>query len=385
MLIATGITVLLVAAVLMPVPARADTSYIPAPATAPPTNSTIPSSDARLTVTTSIKYYPRGPDFDAYIPTAKSTPRPVLIMVHGGGWAGGDQSELAPWAKQAAVEQGWAVFTVDYRLDSTDPVAWADELHDVQAAIRYISIWAERWNVDPDRIMLLGDSAGANLVALISSVGTADPVKGSAVGGGRNLAVPIVAVAEWSPPTNLAELVPEGAASPTSCGSDPECDFAWNSSAVANYIGCEPSVCPLAYLQASPISWVRKRTAPSFVANGTQELIPLSQVQDYVNALNADQVTNHFVILDTALHAYQYGDTIWPTTVSFLSAQLTARAAGTSPASAHPHSAAGATASATVTTASMIGAGIIVALGMLAVVVVRRRRRSQKRRRSSQR
>jgi acetyl esterase/lipase len=294
----------------------------PTVTTAPPTNSTIPPSDARMSVTTDITYYPGGPDLDAYLPTRDTGPRPALIMIHGGGWAAGDQSELAPWARKAAVEQGWAAFTVDYRLDPTDPVAWADELHDVQAAIRFIVADAARWNLDTDRIMMLGDSAGANLVALVSSVGTADPVKGRAVGTSRELSVPIVAVGLWSPPTDLAQLVPEHGAPPAACAGAPTCDFAWDTPAVARYIGCPLSTCPETYAQASPVSWVDRRTAPSYVANGTRELIPIGQVRAYVHELDANGVTNSFDVLDTSLHAVQLGDQVWPPTERFLSRQL---------------------------------------------------------------
>jgi acetyl esterase/lipase len=306
----------------------------PTVTTAPPTNSTIPRSDARMTVTTDITYYPGGPDLDAYIPTRGTGPRPALIMVHGGGWAAGDQSELAPWARQAAVEQGWAAFTVDYRLDPTDPVAWADELHDVQAAIRFIATNASRWGVDTDRIMLLGDSAGGNLVALVSSVGTVDPVRGRAVGTAQDLSVPIVAVGLWSPPTDLAQLVPEHGAPPTACAGAPSCDFAWDTPAVTKYIGCTLADCPDTYAQASPLTWVDRGTAPSYVANGTRELIPLDQVRAYVNELDAKGVTNTFDVLDTTLHAVQLGDQVWPPTERFLNEQLQAvgpAAAGNGP------------------------------------------------------
>jgi acetyl esterase/lipase len=303
-------------------PASATTTHKTTPDTAAATNSTIPASDAQVQVTSGNEYYPRGPVFDAYVPTAPSTPRPALIMVHGGGWAGGDKAMLAKWAKRAAAEEGWDVFTVNYRLSGGDTIAWADELHDVQAAIRFINVYASRWNADPRKFMLLGDSAGANLVALVSSVGTTNPVKGSAVGGARDLAVGIVAVALWSPPTDLAQLVPIGGAPPVACTGNPACSFAWNSSAVVSYIGCEPADCPLSYVQASPISWVSPATVPSFVANGTDELIPIGQVQAYVDKLDANHVVNDFVILKTSLHSYQFGDVIWSDTASFLSTQL---------------------------------------------------------------
>ena len=207
----------------------AATAIDPATASSVPTTTEAPGSSS-LTITTGVRYYHQSPTFDVYRPTHTSGPLPALIMVHGGGWRGSDGSDLVPFAEKAALEQHWAVFCVNYRLDGTDPVAWADELHDVQAAIRAIVANADTWNIDPSGVLLLGDSAGGNLVALIASVGTAPPIKGVAAGGAVHLAVPIRAAAEWSPPTDLRQFVPNADSAPAACGGDLACDFAWSSS-----------------------------------------------------------------------------------------------------------------------------------------------------------
>jgi acetyl esterase/lipase len=225
----------------------------------------------------------------------------------------------------AAANKGWAAFTVNYRLDVNDTSAWADELHDVQSAIRYIvGSQAETYGIDPTQVTLLGDSAGANLVALISEYGTADPVLGDPVGHDPGLAVPIKAVALWSPPTDLAALVPKvPSRPPVGCGSNPACDFTWSGPAIVTYVGCYPSTCPEHYQQASPLGNVSVKSAPSYVTNSTEELVPLNQVQQYVDELDSAGVPNQFDVIDGSLHAAQLGPQVWPATEAFLARYVT--------------------------------------------------------------
>ncbi len=297
--------------------------------TSPPasaTNSTLPTSNSQMRVVSQVPYYPGGPTFDAYLPRDGRSAHPALIMVHGGGWEGGDMLEWAPFAVRAATEEHWATFAVNYRLDVNDRSAWPDELHDVQAAIRYIVGNAPTYGIDLANVLLIGDSAGANLAALISEVGTANPVSGTPVGADQSTDVAIRAVALWSPPVDLADLVGHAGKAPTECGSDQACDFIWTAPDIVDYVGCQPTACPQTYADASPITWVSDTTRPSYIANSADELIPIGQVQSYVSALQKAGVEVQFQELPGTLHAVEYGGEVWQPTVSFLSAHLTASA-----------------------------------------------------------
>jgi acetyl esterase len=291
--------------------------------TAPPQgwtpNSTIPTSTSTVTVTPGVPYYEDGPTLDVYAPNPPGTSRPAIVMVHSGGWSSGSSAEFAPWAMQAADQLGWVAFSMDYRLDGNDPTAFPDELHDVQAAIRWVAVNAERYGADPDKIVLLGGSAGGNLVTLVSSIGTANPLTGSAIGVDPSAEVKVRAVAAWSPPVDLAPLVPAGPGEPPpGCGDDQACEFVWDAPDVVDYLGCEPAACPDTYKNASPISWVSSSTAPTFIANSSDELVPLNQIQQYLAALRAAGVTTHFDGVPGSMHSTQYGDQVWDATVSFL-------------------------------------------------------------------
>ncbi|HET6553424.1 MAG TPA: alpha/beta hydrolase [Dyella sp.] len=94
---------------------------------------------------------------------------PIIVMVHGGAWMFGDkrnggvvQPKASHW--QAA---GYVFVSIDYRMvPQADPLQQAK---DVAAALAYVQRHAGEWGGDPSRVVLMGHSAGAHLVALLSS------------------------------------------------------------------------------------------------------------------------------------------------------------------------------------------------------------------------
>lgn len=302
--------------------------------------STTARTATEVSVVSDIPYYGNGPELDAYLPNPRpSSAVPAVIFVHGGGWAGGSRAEWSPWATKLVEEQGWAAFDVDYRLDDSDPLAWPDEFHDLQAAVRFVAANAGAFGIDPKRIALIGESAGGNLSALVSSLGTTNSLIGSPAGASSagqlvqevtvsgqaltfaatGLSVSVAATALWSAPTELAPLDPPAVGQPApGCGTNQACEFAWDSGEIANYFGCSASQCPQSYANASPITYVGAETSPTFVANAQVEVVPLIQATDYVAALTSAGVVNELMIVDGTLHAFQNADALWTPTISFL-------------------------------------------------------------------
>lgn len=108
--------------------------------------------------------------FDVYRPTAAaSAPRPVILMVHGGGWANGDKAMLNVVANKVArwVPKGWLLVSVNYRmLPDTPPL---EQARDVARALATAQQLAPQWGGDPTRFVLMGHSAGAHLVTLLDA------------------------------------------------------------------------------------------------------------------------------------------------------------------------------------------------------------------------
>jgi len=91
-------------------------------------------------------------------------PFPVVIIVHGGGWSGGDkQRDITP-LMQPLTSAGFTWFSINYRLAPKN--RWPACFEDVQTAIRWVKANAGRYKGDPQRIAILGHSAGGHLVCL---------------------------------------------------------------------------------------------------------------------------------------------------------------------------------------------------------------------------
>lgn len=120
---------------------------------------------------TAVRNVAYGPDpaqrFDLYLP-ANPANAPVVFYVHGGGWANGDKTnpglanKLAYW-----LPKGYAVISSNYRMV---PVAMPlEQAHDVARGVALAQRRAGEWKLDPRRVVLMGHSAGAHLVALLGA------------------------------------------------------------------------------------------------------------------------------------------------------------------------------------------------------------------------
>ncbi|MDH6594524.1 arylformamidase [Variovorax sp. TBS-050B] len=116
---------------------------------------------------------PYGPGerqrMDVYLP-ANPRGAPVLVMVHGGAWMFGDKTAAAVVAPKIAHwvrDQGFILVSVGYRL--VPQVDVLQQAQDVALAVATAQASARSWGGDPDRFVLMGHSAGAHLVALLSA------------------------------------------------------------------------------------------------------------------------------------------------------------------------------------------------------------------------
>ena len=113
---------------------------------------------------------------DFYMPAGPG-PFPVLVNVHGGYWRRGSRDTFQHWGPYLAV-RGYAGFTVSYRLTKPGKKTYPEVVHDIRAAVQFTRSRAKDCKVDPDRIALWGNSAGAHLAALVALAGDSALFKG---------------------------------------------------------------------------------------------------------------------------------------------------------------------------------------------------------------
>lgn len=91
---------------------------------------------------------------------------PAIILLHGGGWTGGEPEQMERFAP-AILRAGWAVINAGYRLAPAH--VWPDQRDDLHALLQDINQRADELGVDPERLAIMGYSAGAHL-ALVAGV-----------------------------------------------------------------------------------------------------------------------------------------------------------------------------------------------------------------------
>jgi acetyl esterase/lipase len=199
--------------------------------------------------------------------------RPIAFLVHGGGWQSGDkrQWERSGWARRLS-NRGWVVVNADYRL-ACDPAVpsglpaamcgypMRTSLGDVRLTLRFTAARARTWGGDPQRIVLFGVSAGAQLAMLAGS----DPIRPPGV----------LAVVAISPPADL-EWIAHDPALPV------------YRSAVRS-IGCDLATCPAGWRRASPMAQVKTAsTPPTWLFDAAADPItPIEPVRRYRDTLRA--------------------------------------------------------------------------------------------------
>lgn len=118
-----------------------------------------------------------GPDReekgDLYLPAqvAEGQRCPAVVIIHGGGWSGGDKGaarEINIGTNLAT--NGYVGFSINYVLAKGKPT-WPQNLHDCKTAVRWLRKNADRLHIDPDHIGVIGGSAGGHLAAMVVLTG----------------------------------------------------------------------------------------------------------------------------------------------------------------------------------------------------------------------
>lgn len=103
---------------------------------------------------------------DIYLPENLSGPYPVIVYIHGGAWILGGKRLGCMYSPLSFLQRGYAVVGANYRLSPLHK--WPAHIHDIKAVVRYLKAHADRYQLDRDRIVLWGDSAGGHLVELMA-------------------------------------------------------------------------------------------------------------------------------------------------------------------------------------------------------------------------
>lgn len=127
-----------------------------------------PSVSAEVKEIKDITYYSFGDrklHLDGYLHQSAGK-KPAVILIHGGGWKSGNKEMMMPLAQNIA-SQGYHCFAVEYRLSGE--AKYPAGIEDVLEAIRFLKSNGAQFNINPDKIAVLGTSSGGQMAALIGT------------------------------------------------------------------------------------------------------------------------------------------------------------------------------------------------------------------------
>ena len=205
----------------------------------------------------------------AYPVAAKGLP--AIVYVHGGRWTSGErvgrmQLYVEEWAKA-----GFFATTISYRLAGSSPAPAGYQ--DLLCAIRWLHTHAAKYNVDPDRIYLVGNSSGGHVVSLAATIGDGPYPR---VGGWKEARSDVRAVISIAAPYDLNTLSWGNLWTPLNAST--------------------PAELQQARRVASPLHQITTRTRPMLIIHSDDDQsVPMQQAVDMVAALAKAGVPHKFV------------------------------------------------------------------------------------------
>jgi acetyl esterase/lipase len=100
--------------------------------------------------------------------------RPAIVIIHGGGWVGGKRDAAREInIGTTCASRGYVCLSIDYMLHDpkSDKPCWPQNLYDCKTAVRWFRAHAQQYRIDPERIGVIGGSAGGHLAAMVGATG----------------------------------------------------------------------------------------------------------------------------------------------------------------------------------------------------------------------
>jgi len=206
---------------------------------------------------------------DIMLPSGRNTTKTkILVLIHGGGWIGGDKSDFDVILNRDNLENlkkefpEIAVFSFNYRLATSEANQYPSAEQDVKAAMDFIFKNANTYQVNSNATYILGGSAGAHLAALYTVKNPSPRIKGTIGISGAY---------------ELKSLYTDGNAEA--------------KQVLVAFLGGTPQNKEQNYFQASPLNFINNTTTKYLLLHGQDDrLVPISQAQKFETALKSKNI-----------------------------------------------------------------------------------------------
>jgi acetyl esterase/lipase len=206
---------------------------------------------------------------DIMLPSGRNTTKTkIIVLIHGGGWIGGDKSDFDVILNRDNLENlkkefpDIAVFSFNYRLATSEANQYPAAEQDVKVAMDFIFKNANTYQVNSNATYILGGSAGAHLAALYTVKNPSPRIKGTIGISGAY---------------ELKSLYTDGNAEA--------------KQVLVAFLGGTPQNKEQNYFQASPLNFINNTTTKYLLLHGQDDrLVPISQAQKFETALKSKNI-----------------------------------------------------------------------------------------------
>jgi acetyl esterase/lipase len=252
------------------------------------------AAESDFVVHSNLRYLDRGgpgTTLDLYLPKRHdhfgATRFPAVLLLHAGSWQGGSKSDYRLDPRRNALRLthwGIAVLAVDYRLGRPGAPSWPGVLEDLREAVRWTRRHADQFQLDPNRIAVIGQSAGATL-AMRLGIDERVPVEEGA-------SSKVQAVISFYGASDLGLLVKKR--------NTP-------NDSVFRLLG-EPTSTGFVKRErdASPLTMIGSSAAPMLLIHGDSDLwVPIEQSRMMSRALDRAGIRNRLITVEGARHGFE--------------------------------------------------------------------------------
>ena len=216
---------------------------------------------------------------DLYFNPSSEKPTPIVLHIHGGGWNHGTKESQSGFSSY--FKAGFAVANVEYRLVQVAPAPAAIE--DIRCAINYIKTHAKQLNINPDKIIISGGSAGAHLALMGGLLENDNRFDKNCT---EKTDMRVAAIISNYAPTDFSDLNSEMSQfkSLTRWLGDKAGDLEFRAS-------------------VSPVTHIKKSSPPVFIVHGNADpIVPYEQSVILQQKLNEVGVYNKFITVEKGKH-----------------------------------------------------------------------------------
>jgi len=241
---------------------------------------------------------------DIFLPGEGASPFPVILHIHGGGFASGDKRDIHILPILQGLQRGYAVLSASYRLSGE--AVFPAGLQDIKAAIRWLTANQREYHLDGNRIAAWGGSSGGNYAAMVCLTADVAELDDLSLGNPEYPCNIQVAV-DWFGPTDFLKMdqqfIESGLGLP---------DHSQADSPESRYIGARIIDVLDKVRRANPITYIYGDMPPILIQHGRMDaMVPVQQSMIFVQKL--EELVSHerfeFDILEKAGH----GDPLFKT------------------------------------------------------------------------